>query len=182
MTTKAVINGRVAYSNGRIPKSDSVAAGEAFPFRVEQVSPIKTKKVAVDTNPIPGDHPHSPFREGTAMRDEDGVIYRVVRELKPEDGWGTAEFWTKRWGISSPNDPQAAWKFMRDWIARGWLDAAMQAGSPTKRYRCRDERRIYRRLWELHNESHNGISKGDKTRLRYALLRLKPLFEPEGAP
>lgn len=79
--------------------------------------------------------PRSPFRAGYPFWDRgDDVTYRVVGGgcLSLADGWGTAEFWMKRWKVDLRD--------VLDLARRGILDAAFEESTPTKRYRCRDER------------------------------------------
>lgn len=91
----------------------------------------------VDLTPIPPDSPERPFREGQAYQcPDDGVVYRVVSRgrLTGAGGWGAVDFWLDRYACSFAD--------LRDLAERGLLDAAMEAGSPTKKFRCRDERRV----------------------------------------
>jgi hypothetical protein len=89
----------------------------------------------IDQAPIPMDSAGSPQRQGIPYRDpEDGLVYRIIDRLNIQEGWGTAGFWMKRYTV--------AWDVIVLWVERGWLEAAMERGSPTKRYRCRDERKL----------------------------------------
>jgi hypothetical protein len=84
---------------------------------------------------IPADSPRSPLRVGVPYHDAtDGLTYRVVRYLDPKEGWGTLDYWLHRYGVRYPT--------ILEWVRQGFLDAAMEEGSPTKRYRCRDEARV----------------------------------------
>jgi hypothetical protein len=62
--------------------------------------------------------------------------YRAVRigALDPTQGWRTADFWLARW--------KTDWKTLRTLVQRGWVDAAIEEQSATKRFRCRDENRV----------------------------------------
>jgi hypothetical protein len=74
----------------------------------------------------------SPYRVGVPWYDEaDGVTYRVLVRLDPMEGWAGAEFWRARWGIGYP--------VIYTFVNAGYVDAAMEEGTGTKRYRCRDE-------------------------------------------
>lgn len=91
----------------------------------------------VDTRPVAGDG--RPREVGVAYTcPDDGLTYRIVQRLDLSEGWGTAAFWQARY--------QVPWPTIAGWVERGWFDAAMEAGSPTKRFRCRDERRILAEL------------------------------------
>lgn len=68
------------------------------------------------------------------------VVYRVVPNLNVAEGWGTAAFWTRRWGCNYSDVLHLA--------QLGWLDAAIAAGTSVKRYRCRDEVRVLHWLEE----------------------------------
>ncbi len=63
-----------------------------------------------------------------------GITFRVVRRLDLREGWGTAGFWMERYKVP--------WEAVAEWVRRGWLDAAVEMGSPTRRYRLRDEQRV----------------------------------------
>lgn len=82
----------------------------------------------------------SPFRAGSPYYDaDDDLTYRSVhaRVCDVLQGWRTAEFWLVRWAIE--------WRTLRDLVQRGWVDAAIEVDTATKRFRCRDERRVL--LW-----------------------------------
>lgn len=77
----------------------------------------------------------SPFRSGVALRDsEEDLVYRVVDNLLPTDGWASVDFWQARYRL----DHTA----IIDLARLGFLDAAMEVGSQVRRYRCRDEPRM----------------------------------------
>lgn len=84
--------------------------------------------------PIPVESVESTFRHGVPYPASDGVTYNVVQYLDPRQGWGTAEHWLKRYPVSHAT--------LLKWVHLGILDAAMESGSPTKRYRVRDEARV----------------------------------------
>lgn len=128
MTTRILRNGKQIF-----------ASRDFRPGRVAAFA----KPAPADTNPdgsigayvIPPDAPQSPFRAGVPYFDaDDNIHYRVVRALDPKEGWATAGFWMARWGCT--------FKELCYFVERGWLDAALEEKSPTKRYRCRDERPI----------------------------------------
>jgi hypothetical protein len=66
----------------------------------------------------------------------DGVEYRVVRAgaLDPREGWAPLVFWAQRWHCKH--------EVVIELAQTGWLDAAVEHDSPTRRYRCRDEGRV----------------------------------------
>lgn len=87
-----------------------------------------------DPTPIPPSSPRSPFRAGVPYDDpETGIRFRVVGpgRLPAAEGWAPAKYWLTRYGISLGQ--------LRDLCDRGFLDAAVEERSPTRRYRCRDE-------------------------------------------
>ena len=89
-----------------------------------------------DERVLPGS-PDSPFRAGVPYYDaDDEVEYRAVRAraLDPREGWRTAEFWIDRW--------KTDWRGLKTLVEKGWLDAAIEEGSATKRFRCRDQARV----------------------------------------
>lgn len=123
MSSRIVWNGRTLW-----------ASRDYRPYRPMPVGRTKTGEV-VSPAPIPADSPDSPFRAGVPYTDpEDKITYRVVAKLDLREGWGTAAFWMARYHVT--------WDVLVEWVERGWLDAAMEQGSPTKRFRCRDEGRL----------------------------------------
>lgn len=103
------------------------------PVRVQV--PVDRDGTPVSSQPIAPDSPASPFRQGVPYRDkDDGLVYRIVDKINVAEGWGTAAFWIARYSCT--------WKELIIFVEKGWLDAAIEAGSPTKRYRCRDEQKI----------------------------------------
>lgn len=157
----------------RIIVANRVVGGSGLNGRARSASQVHARLPGdiVDTAPIPPDSPESPFRAGFAYHDpDDDLVYRIVMHLDIQgQGWGTAAFWMARYGVTT-------FSFIREWVARGWLDAAMEQHAPTKRFRCRDERQIYNALKKLH-DTKNSIGPGEKSKIRHALLKLKPLFE-----
>lgn len=172
MTTKLIFRNRVVLSTGpRNARPQSVLAYEQLPIQRSKKSFLERAEMnLIDTSPIPETSPESPFRAGIPYRDPStGLTYRIVRALDMSEGWGTADFWMQRYGVVD-------FRFVQEWVERGWLDAAMVRGSPTKRYRCRDERKIYAKMWDLW-KTKNSLGPGEKERIRKALIKLKPLFE-----
>jgi len=99
---------------------------------------VDAKGKPVSTQPIPTHDPDSSYRPGIPVPDPDGVTYRVLQYLDPRQGWGTAEFWLKRYPVTH--------RTLLEWVHLGILDAALELGSPTKRYRVRNEARIVQYL------------------------------------
>lgn len=100
---------------------------------------LKRRPEYFDASPVPPESPESPFREGVAWTDpQDGITYRVVApgRLKPEEGWGAAEFWMARYGC--------LYEDLRRLVERGLLDAALEGKTVTKRFRCRDEDEVHK--------------------------------------
>lgn len=104
-----------------------------------QANNLRKDGALCDGTPIPPGSPDSPFRDGTPYEDQrEGVVYRIVHNLNISEGWGTAEFWVKRWGCLYAD--------LLHFAQLGWLDAAISYGSAVKRFRCRDEHRVLRWL------------------------------------
>lgn len=125
MVSRIIVHGRTAWASPtfRVPprtRNPTKASGEPIKdFRIEPNSP------------------DAPFRIGSPYFDpEEQIEYRVVRPeiLQPSDGWGTADFWCTRW--------LATFDFLKKMISKGWVDAAIEAGTRVRRYRCRDEQRV----------------------------------------
>ncbi len=115
------------------------------------------------TSAIPSSDPRSPFRSGIAVRDADeDLVYRVVDNLPPTDGWASTDFWQARYRFRH-EDVMSLARF-------GYLDAAIEAGSQVRRYRCRDELRMkasaqYKKLnssavHRRHNAKRKKLQKG----------------------
>jgi hypothetical protein len=124
MGSRIFVGGRpVAFSLGYRPQPPTPAVDLDGSGRI------------LDLSPIPPDSPDSPMRAGVAYRDPDtGMVLRIVERLRIEEGWGTSRFWCDRYCV-----PFSA---LLEWVELGLMDAAMERGSPTKRFRCRDETRI----------------------------------------
>lgn len=177
MSTRVIHHGRVAFTNERkLQQRASVLAQRT------QAGYKDREGHHIDTAPIADGSADSPFRAGFAYRDpDDDIIYRMVITLDVQgEGWGTVNFWIDRYGLDASEkdlrvEPGYAMKFIREWCARGWMDAAMEERVPVKRYRVRDERKIYKQLWDLYNQK-NSLGPGTKTKIRHALKKLAPLF------
>lgn len=90
------------------------------------------RPLRADGTPIPPESHESPYRDGVPFEDEhDQVVYRVVHNLNVAEGWGTANFWQKRWSCS--------YRDVLHLAQVGLLDAAIETGTSLKRFRCRDE-------------------------------------------
>ncbi len=124
------IRGQV-YATSRDYRANLSVAGAAPPSAVNE----RSDGLPCDGTPIPPDSPDSPFRVGAPYYDEhEDIHYRVLQRINVAEGWGTAAFWLKRWGCYFPE--------LLKLVRMGWLDAAFEAGSAVKRYRCRDEVRV----------------------------------------
>lgn len=77
-------------------------------------------------------HPHG----GTLYDADLGLEFRVVGPgvLDPAQGWASADFWCRRWKADFE-------KHVVPLTRKGWIDAAAERGSPTRKFRCRDESR-----------------------------------------
>lgn len=77
----------------------------------------------------------SPFRAGIGVRDSDeDLVYRVIDYVPPTGGWASTDFWQDRYRLRHEDIIELA-RF-------GFLDAAIEANSQVRRYRCRDELRM----------------------------------------
>lgn len=113
-------------------------------------APLNVHGTKFDPSPIPAGHAESPLRAGVPYHcPEDDIVYRVVERLDPVEGWVTADFWLQRYDIG--------FDVLRGFVLRGWMDAAFEAASPTKRFRCRDEAPIERWLQEQRPRRKNQI-------------------------
>lgn len=125
-------------------------------------TPRRRDGSVIDDERVLPDSPDSPFRAGVPYYDADDVIeYRAVRAqaLDPRSGWRTADFWLDRWSTE--------WKTLRALVERGWLDAAIEEGTATKRFRCRDESRVLESLKpakETPRDHRRGLRRNDRQR------------------
>ena len=123
-------------------------------------TPRRRDGSVIDDARVQPDSPDSPYRAGVAYYDaDDEVEYRAVRAraLDPREGWRTADFWLDRW--------KADWKALKTLIEKGWLDAAIEEGSATKRFRCRDEARVIEWLKaakEKPRDHRRGLRRNDR--------------------
>jgi hypothetical protein len=84
---------------------------------------------------IPADSARSIFREGVPLSDDnEGITYQVLGRCDPLQGWATTAFWQDRWRIKHGD--------LVKFVSLGYLDAAIEAGSQIRRFRCRDENRL----------------------------------------
>lgn len=125
MSTRVISRGRQIYASRD--------------YRPPRSTPLDLNKDGepINTHAIPAHSPESPFRAGVPYidpEDEFKLVYRIVQKLDLAEGWGTADFWMRRYHVE--------FKTLAEWVARGWMDAAIEQGSPTKRYRCRDESKL----------------------------------------
>lgn len=126
--SRLTINGRVYYNSAR---PEPVVR---FTRRVK-VDGEWTEE-PIDTSPIPPDHVDSPLRIGSPWTDPtEGVTYQVSQYLDPLEGWAPAEWWMKRHAV--------AHRLILKWCLMGYLQAGMEPRSPTKRYRCPNEDRLF---------------------------------------
>ncbi len=124
MSARILVGGRAVYTTRDFPRTPA-----------PQLLEHKTSQH------VPAHHPQSPFRLGSAFEDpEDGITYRVVSPgiLDPAQGWAPLAFWVKRWGVVASSVHLLA--------AIGLVDAAVELGSPTRRFRVRDESKARRYL------------------------------------
>ncbi len=127
------INGRPIAATRNYRKGDQYIGGTEIKA---PVLPRDKDGKVLDTSPIPPSSPDSPFRVGEPYADpHDQIVYRVVGpgRCPPSEGWGTMHFWTARWDCYFSD--------LVKLVQMGWLDAAMEQGSATKRFRCREEQR-----------------------------------------
>ena len=143
MPTAVIIGGRVQWANFR-PKTKPTDWGGR-----------DRNGARIDPVPIADSNRRAPWRAGVPIFDrQDQLEYRCVGRgvLNPLEGWATAGFWQKRWGIS-----RAA---LLELARRGWIDAAAEEGSAIRRFRCRDERMVkasqyFRRARQAETDSRN---------------------------
>lgn len=123
MATRILIQGRTSF-----------ASADYRPPRRVLHPTTKDGKLLEDTRVDPAS---KPFRAGSPYYDaDDGIEYRAVgpAAIDLQQGWRTAGFWLDRWNTD--------WTALRRMVDFGWLDAAIEVGGATKRFRCRDERRV----------------------------------------
>lgn len=125
MPSAIVIGGRVHWANFRL-KTKPVDWGGR-----------DRNGARLEAAPIADTHRKAPWRAGVPIFDrQDQLEYRCVGRgvLSPLEGWATAGFWMKRWGISR--------MALLELARRGWIDAAAEEGSAIRRFRVRDERMV----------------------------------------
>lgn len=116
MSTRMVIGGRPVFASRDFKPAQSA--------RVEKMDENKILPIA----------PHAqPVREigRPYFDDEDDLFYRVVEYLDPRDSWMLAEQIMKRYAVGYGTVLKLA--------RMGAIEPAMEFGSPTKRYRVKDD-------------------------------------------
>jgi hypothetical protein len=129
MPTRIFIGGQAAWTSGDYEDPRRRLIKPVFPARRDGAL-LRDQRVEPSAAT-------TPFLAGVPYYDpDDGIEYRAVqpRALDLRQGWRTAEFWLDRWGVD--------WKTLRTFFDRGWLDAAIETGGATKRFRCRDEESV----------------------------------------
>lgn len=133
MSSRIHINGRT-YAASRDYRAGLVC-GSAPATQALTVADEDSGQRPTDGTPIPPESADSPFRAGIPYEDpHEGVVYRVVANLRVSDGWGTAAFWTKRLRCNYGD--------LLELCQMAWFDAAIEQSGTLKRYRCRDELRV----------------------------------------
>ena len=128
MPTRVTINGRTSHSTVR---PDPVVR---YTRRVKRDG--EWFEEPIDTSPIPPAHPDAPLRIGFPHEDKaEGVTYQVAKYLDPLQGWAPAQWWMKRHAVT--------YKTILKWCQLGYLQPALEVGSPTKRYRCPNEDKLF---------------------------------------
>lgn len=122
MGTRAVVGGRTVFASRELRAR-------------ETATPVNTDREGKLLSIHPIDSADAPFREGVPYRDLDtDIVVRIVQKLHIAEGWGTLEFWLKRYGCR--------FETFQLFTEMGLIDAAMEQGSPTIRYRVRDEQKV----------------------------------------
>lgn len=121
---------------------------------------------------IPPSSPESPYRAGEPIFDpEEQVTYRAVPFLNVAEGWGTSQFWARRWHVGHGH--------LVTLCQMGLLDAAIDANL-VRRYRCRDEHRA--KAWIESQRSTSWKQKQEQQERGYALPKAKISGWPKGKP
>jgi hypothetical protein len=125
--TRVILNGQTRYATHDWRPTASDRLG-----RVR--SPEPAESIITDVDPNTGVRDAPPPRRrpepGTLVTAEDGATYRVLKKLNDADGWVPAGVVMAWYGV--PHVQVIAW------LRRGLLDGAIEAGSPTYRYRVVD--------------------------------------------
>ncbi len=143
MSTRIVIGGRLYYGS---PGSQNKSAAErARPLYADYAKASAQDGLAEGLDAEPAESVAGAFRPvaapyalpraiGVPVEDDDGVRYRVAAYLDPRDGWCLAGQLMEHYRV-----PYAC---VRDWALHGYIDAATELNSPTKRFRIRDHRQL----------------------------------------
>lgn len=124
MATRVWIRGRPYRVRGN---------GDAF-FDEESRPQAPTDRFGhpVDTWPKQTSEKVIEFRAGVPYTcPEDQLTYRVLKVCAPADGWAPSVYWRRRWGVTFAS--------LKLFCGKGWMQPAIEEGSPTKRFRCIDE-------------------------------------------
>jgi hypothetical protein len=121
---RILIHGRVAWQSPGLRPRHTV-----------RVDPVDAYGNPVGAASAPVYKPSLPERPGVPWTDEDGTVYRVVTKLDAAEGWVGAETVMGWYGVGYDD--------VARWVREGVLDGAMEAGSPSKRFRVRDPHRLY---------------------------------------
>lgn len=133
MSSRIVHRNRVIYQS---PGTRRVKRNKGTPLNSDGKTDVKFAQA------IPPNSRQAPYLAGVPVWDAvDRVYYRCVQHLDPLQGWASTEFWQARWNL----DHKAILYF----VEAGKLDAAVEAKSKVKLYRCRDEWTLMQgKFWE----------------------------------
>lgn len=133
MGTRIVIGGRVQWAT---PDHIRAEMRKRADRRIED--PLTDDGVAPADRPenkyIPISDPRPmPAALGGTIKDDDGIVFRIVSKLNLQEGWCLASQLMQHYRV-----PYAV---IIDWALKGLVDPVMEHRSPTKRFRVRDDDR-----------------------------------------
>lgn len=176
MPSRIVLGGRLFYGSrgsdakplaSRVPK-ELVAAAQPWKAGEDPTDapPDDLGSLPVHPHPFsPVSSPHAPPKKaGVPIQDEDGIWYRVCDRLDPKEGWCLAEQLMVHYAVP--------FSVLRDWALKGFVEPAVELGSPTKRFRVRDDNhlRTLARAWKKANGLGPAPKVSKAAREKYAAL------------
>jgi hypothetical protein len=130
MSTRLIVNGRTVFATADYLRDQKLQRrfAKSRKAEIEEIIEQQNKEPEPVATPV---RRRSPFLPGQPFHcPADKVVYRIIARLNPAEGWVTGGVVMGWYGVDYPK--------VLEWVKRGLLDAAMEQGSPTKRFRVLD--------------------------------------------
>ena len=138
MSARIIVNDRVRWQSQDWPRPHRTA--QQFRGSYQPTDPEERARLAlpiVDPDYAKRPKPVSLWTDPKTM-----VVYKMVQHLDPMQGWCLVSQLMKHYGCQQ--------REILTWCQLGLIDAAIEVGTPTKRYRPRDDGKLKQLAAEAH--------------------------------